>query len=266
MKRIIFFFVLANITLGLFAQPEFFYTNSGEREYFSIRKDRIIIKAQSETEARALASESFFLWAHVVNFNMVVASIDSIKVMPKNVSVSDPVLFAAYAEPFTLSGDCTYQLNVDSIVATKIYISGKFDGNNKCWDKGINDTINIGLLPAGTYELIYKLIDINPHYPVEIREIHSIEFVVSLSSKVQDVKIKKFDLYPNPCNSHINIVFSNDNEIKHIQLFDVIGKMIYEENVNQNSLQINMSLYNQGIYFIKIVSNKSEYKHKIIKR
>jgi len=178
----------------------------------------------------------------------------------------DFALFAAYAKPFTLSGDCTYQLNVDSIVATKIYIRGKFNGNCKCWDKGINDTINIGLLPVGTYELIYKLIDIKPHYPVEIREIHSMKFVVSPSSKVQDVKIKEIDLYPNPCDSHINIIFSNDNEIKHIQLFDIFGKMIYEEDINLNSLQIDMSSYNQGFYFIRIVSNKSEYKYKIIKK
>jgi hypothetical protein len=194
--------------------------------------------------------------------------IDSIKVMPKNISVSDPVLFATFSEPF--GGDCTYQLNIDSIIATKIYISGKFESDVKCMEKGANDTINIGLFPTGTYELIYKFIDIKqeddmvPNVPTEA---YSIEFVVSLSSKIQDIKIEEFDLYPNPCDSHINIVFSNDNEIKHIQLFDIFGKMIYEKNVNQNSLQINMSSYSQGIYFIKIVSNNnSEYKHKIIKR
>ena len=193
--------------------------------------------------------------------------IDSIKVMPKNISVSDSVLFAAYAEPFTFSGDCTYLLNVDSIVVTKIYISGKFDSNNKCWDKGINDSINIGLLPAGTYELIYKFIDINEYGAVYPIETYSIEFVVSLFSDIQEVKIKEIDLFPNPCDSHINILFSNiDNEIKHIQLFDIFGKMIYEEKVNQNSSQINISSYSQGIYFIKMLSNKGVYKHKIIKK
>ena len=82
-----------------------------------------------------------------------------------------------------------------------------------------------------------------------------------------DKQFKEFELYPNPCDSYVNIVFSNiDNEIKHIQLFDIVGKMIYEKNVDQNSLQINMSSYNQGIYFIRITNNKNEHKHKIIKR
>ena len=195
--------------------------------------------------------------------------IDSIKIMPRNISVSDPIFFAMYAHPF--SGGCTHQFNVDSIIIdTKIYISGKFDSNDKCgalWDKEVNDTINIGLLPAGTYELIYTLIDINHYGARYLPETYSIEFVVSLSSEVQEVKIKEFELYPNPCDSYVNIVFSNiDNEIKHIQLFDIVGKMIYEKNVNQNSLQINMSSYNQGIYFIRITNNKNEYKYKIIKR
>ena len=194
--------------------------------------------------------------------------IDSIKVMPRNISVSDNVFFATFSKPF--GGDCTYQLNIDSIIDTKIYVSGKFESDAKCAYKGANDTINIGVLSAGTYKLIYKFIDIKyeddmvSNVPTET---YSIEFVVSQFSKVQDIIIKEFDLYPNPCDSHINIFLANtDNQIKHIQLFDIFGKMIYEKNVNQNLLQINMSLYNQGFYFIRIVSDKGEYKHKIIKR
>jgi len=194
--------------------------------------------------------------------------IDSIKIMPRNISVSDPVLFATFTKPF--GGDCTYQLNIDSIIDTNIYVSGKFESDVKCMGKGANDTIDIGLFPAGTYELIYKFIDIKrgdnivPNVPTET---YSIKFVVSTSSKVQDVKIKEFDLYPNPCNSYINILSPDiNNEIKYIQMFNIFGKMIYEKDVNQSLLQINMSSYNQGIYFIRIVSNKSEYKHKIIKR
>jgi len=194
--------------------------------------------------------------------------IDSIKIIPENISVSDSVLFATYAKPYIFEGGRTYQLNIDSIKEKKIYISGKFDSSNRNSPWIIrNSTVNIGLLPAGTYELIYKFIDINPNGAMFPIETYSINFVVSENSKVQDVKIKEFDLYPNPCNSYINISFPDtDNEIRHVQMFDISGKLIYEENTNQNSLQINMSSYNRGIYFIRVVSSKSEYKHKIIKR
>jgi hypothetical protein len=207
---------------------------------------------------------------HIFFFTSIAQTnvIDSIKIIPENISVSDPVLFATFSEPF--GGDCTYQLNIDSIIDTKIYVSGKFESDAKCKGQGANDTINIGLFPTGTYELIYNFIDIkreNDIVPNVPTETYSITFVVSQISKVQDIKIKEFYLYPNPCDSYFNIIFPDiDNEIKHIQLFDIFGKLIYEKYVNQNSLQINMSLYSQGIYFVKIVSNKSEYKCKIIKK
>jgi hypothetical protein len=50
MKRLILFLVLANITLGLFAQSDFFYTPNGEKEYFKVRKDKVLLKTQSKTE------------------------------------------------------------------------------------------------------------------------------------------------------------------------------------------------------------------------
>jgi len=116
-------------------------------------------------------------------------------------------------------------------------------------------------------------IEIRPiqYNPVQnkLRILNNLTFQVifPVSSKVKDVKIKEIDLFPNPCDSYINILFPNmDNEIKHIQLFNFFGKMVYEENVNQNSLQINMSSHNQGVYFIRIISDESEHKHKIIKR
>jgi hypothetical protein len=59
--------------------------------------------------------------------------------MPRNISVFDNVLFATFSKPF--GGDCTYQLNLDSIIDTKIYISGKFESDAKCMGKGANDTI-----------------------------------------------------------------------------------------------------------------------------
>ncbi len=195
--------------------------------------------------------------------------IDSIKIIPEDISVSDPVIFATFSEPF--GGDCTYQLNIDSIIDTKIYISGKFESDTKCMGQGANNTINIGLFPAGTYELIYKFIDIKPEdsiVPNVPTETYSIVFVVSQLSEIQNIKIEEsYLLYPNPCDSHINILFPDiDNEIKHIQLFDIFGKLVYEKDVSQNSLQMNMISYNQGIYFIRIISSKSEHKYKIIKK
>ena len=107
--------------------------------------------------------------------------IDYLKVIPENISTSDSVLFVTFVSPSTFCGDCTYQSNVDSIIDTRIYISGKYDSNCKCevWDKGVNDTINIGLFSAGKYELIYTLIDVNQYGAMYPTEKYIIKFVVT---------------------------------------------------------------------------------------
>jgi len=205
-----------------------------------------------------------FFFASIAQTNVI----DSIKVIPKNITVSDSVLFAMYAHPF--GGSCTHQLKVDSIIDTKIYISGKFDSDNKCgalWDKEVSDTICIGLFSVGTYEIIYTFMDITTSsYIRRPTEIYNTVFDVS-SLKVSEVKINNANLYPNPCDTYVNISFSdNNNEIRNIQLFDALGKMIYEKNMNQNTLQINMNAYNQGIYFVRIESNDGVANYKIIKK
>ena len=44
MKRLIIVLIFVNITTGLLAQSDFFYNAKGEKEYFKIRKDKIVLK------------------------------------------------------------------------------------------------------------------------------------------------------------------------------------------------------------------------------
>ncbi|MDR0872624.1 MAG: S8 family serine peptidase [Prevotellaceae bacterium] len=79
MKKIILFLVLANITIGLFAQTDFFYQPNGEKELFKIRKDKILIKAKSEDYSKELLSRDVFISAFRLNRKDIVASIDTAK-------------------------------------------------------------------------------------------------------------------------------------------------------------------------------------------
>ena len=192
--------------------------------------------------------------------------IDGIKIIPERPSMSDPVCFTTFSAPF--GGDCTYQLNVDSVIDYKIYISGKFESAAKCKGSGANDTINIGSFSAGTYKLIYNFIDISesPTWTPVPNETDRLEFTVTESTKVQEMKNQEIiNLYPNPCNSYVNIVFpSTSNEKKLVQLFDTSGKIICEKRTEQNKLWMDMSTYNQGVYFVRILNNEVDI-YKLIK-
>ena len=77
MRRLILFLVCLGSATGLFAQTDSLYIGA-KKVYFKIRKDRVIVKSQSEPEAQTLSKQTMFFDAHNVG-NLVIATIDSTK-------------------------------------------------------------------------------------------------------------------------------------------------------------------------------------------
>ena len=105
---------------------------------------------------KSLIVKTIFLF-NLIFYQFAMGQIDSIKVFPSSPSTYDSVFFVVFSKPF--GGDCTFTLNQDSIIGHNIYISGKFDSNNKCLTDGANDTINIGKFQAGAYTTYFSFID-----------------------------------------------------------------------------------------------------------
>lgn len=76
------------------------------------------------------------------------------------------------------------------------------------------------------------------------------------------------ELYPNPVTEILTVEGIQQEKIT-IQLFDVSGKLIYNNklNVNQNKIEIPVSHLEKGIYFIKIFNQFGKFLHteKILK-
>ena len=64
-------------------ETDFFYTDKGEKEYFTIRKDKVILKTKSEVEAKTLYEEDAFTSAYNVGY-WVIGTID-----PKKTKLDD---------------------------------------------------------------------------------------------------------------------------------------------------------------------------------
>lgn len=72
-------------------------------------------------------------------------------------------------------------------------------------------------------------------------------------------------VYPNPTNGIINLKFTKNN-IKQIQVFDIVGKKIIEKTeINQNEM-IDLSNFKNGIYIIKTQTGNEIFITKIVKR
>ena len=78
--------------------------------------------------------------------------------------------------------------------------------------------------------------------------------------------IKSISVYPNPISSTFTLkTSSNDLSGLSIQIFNVIGKKVYEEK-GLKSNTINVSELNTGIYILKIMSETQQKTIKLIKK
>jgi len=76
-------------------------------------------------------------------------------------------------------------------------------------------------------------------------------------------KSNPFQLYPNPTSEKINLVFK-EKENRVITLVNIIGKEVLRIENNKLNLQLDVSNYSKGIYFVKVESKGKSNSQKII--
>ena len=76
-----------------------------------------------------------------------------------------------------------------------------------------------------------------------------------------------FNIYPNPSKGSFNIEFKDFVNNYSVEVFDVTGKTIYENNFDQasNLVQtINLENPSSGVYFINVKSDKGIVTKKLV--
>jgi hypothetical protein len=69
------------------------------------------------------------------------------------------------------------------------------------------------------------------------------------------------NIYPNPANKIVNIKTQN---IESLKVINIENKIMDQKTVNNNSVQIDISNYNPGVYFIQGKTDKGIFTRKII--
>jgi hypothetical protein len=103
MKRFIFLLVmLANAVSCLFAQSDFFYSSKGEKEWFKIRKDKVILKPESAIGAQRILLRRGINSAYSFGEDKIIAAIDTLKIekdtLIQNEDVADVAYFLEYSD------------------------------------------------------------------------------------------------------------------------------------------------------------------------
>jgi Leucine-rich repeat (LRR) protein len=74
---------------------------------------------------------------------------------------------------------------------------------------------------------------------------------------------KSISIYPNPASSNVNI--NSNNTIKSVELFDIQGRLLQTQLIDKNQTSIDISEKSNGVYFLKITSEKGSKVEKLVK-
>ncbi|MEZ4880766.1 MAG: T9SS type A sorting domain-containing protein [Flavobacteriaceae bacterium] len=80
---------------------------------------------------------------------------------------------------------------------------------------------------------------------------------------VQESFAESFSVYPNPVKNVLNIAPKSDLKIENINLFDALGRQVFQENGEKAT--VDFADISNGIYFLKLQTLNSIFTIKIIK-
>ena len=83
------------------------------------------------------------------------------------------------------------------------------------------------------------------------------------STSIAEVINFATEVYPNPTTDKIDVV-SYVTAINTIDIYNIQGQVVYNKEVNANTIKINTSNLRKGIYIMNIRSDKTEVTRKLI--
>ncbi len=91
--------------------------------------------------------------------------------------------------------------------------------------------------------------------------IDMIDFVVGIEENVtENIKV-----YPNPAKDFVKLT-AQGSTLKAIKVYNCLGMIFEEINVNANEIVIDITDYNSGIYFLNIETENGNHIQKVIKK
>jgi len=191
-------------------------------------------------------------------------SIDSIAILPPNPTTTDTVKVISYTS-FGYT-PCSLANPSFNIVDTNITVYTSYTTGIAPTLCTSIDTLTIGKLNVGNYELTFHLADTAPPTTYDI---DTIIFTVQQPSGLQPTEYSEQEIkvYPNPTTSEINIELKTHSTDRHeIDIYSLLGQKINTVKTDKNNVLIDISDLTEGVYFIFITDGYDKrWTKKIIK-
>ena len=73
---------------------------------------------------------------------------------------------------------------------------------------------------------------------------------------ITDVQKNNLRIYPNPADNKVNII-SNFSKGAELRIYNMLGNIVYNQNLTANVTVIDVSEYKKGVYFVNILEKSS---------
>lgn len=80
---------------------------------------------------------------------------------------------------------------------------------------------------------------------------------------INEMKNKKLVVYPNPATDIVTVQTNSNNGT--VQIFDISGKLLNNENYTSETFQLNIANYPAGTYYVVLTSENARQTTKLIK-
>lgn len=80
---------------------------------------------------------------------------------------------------------------------------------------------------------------------------------------INELTINTFDIYPNPTNGLFTIN-SDNSKTYNIQIFDVLGNIVYQKPNNNNKTTIDLRTQTKGVYLVSVITENNRVVKRII--
>jgi hypothetical protein len=83
-------------------------------------------------------------------------------------------------------------------------------------------------------------------------------------NNINEISESDFTIYPVPASSILDIAINNNNyRNMSLSLINVLGEKVLEKKITDNAIHIDVSGYEQGIYFLELNTDRSTFTKKI---
>ncbi|MBI3234706.1 MAG: T9SS type A sorting domain-containing protein [Bacteroidetes bacterium] len=86
-----------------------------------------------------------------------------------------------------------------------------------------------------------------------------------IAANYQKRESTNINVYPNPANDLLNIIYTGYQSIQSYSIFNLIGQEVMSGVINQNKTALNIENLPTGMYILKLMNKAEESTIKFVK-